>query len=141
MSDRVRHDGAAVETVDGRLVRRGGIDRMAVALPEDAFIADGSPVRLVLDETEYKTVPRKSLDGSRVEIRGAYNTADAAQDPGSARNYLVRWIEANGLDPGRTVHLDIVTEGFRYGLRAPGEEAIYPAGTANTSLQDIAENL
>lgn len=141
MSDRVRHDGATVETVDGRLVRRGRSGRMAVELPADVALSAGSVVRLVLSETEYKTVPQTPLNGSGFEIRGAFDTADAAQDPGSARNHLAEWINANGLDPGRTVHLDIVTEEFRYGLRAPGEEAIYPAGTPNTSLRDIAEDL
>lgn len=141
MPDQVRHDSASVETVDGRLIRRGHSRRLVVELPNDVALTPGSVVRLVLDETEFKILPQTSLDGSGIEIRGAYDTADGARNPGSAPNRLEEWIESEELAAGRTVHLDIVTDEFRYGLRAPGEEAIYPAGRPTSSLQDIAEDL
>lgn len=141
MTDRVRHDSASVQTVDGHVIRRGRSGRMAVELPDEAALSSESVVRLLLDETEYKMVPHEPFRGSGLEIRGAYGTAESARNPGSAHNQLDEWIQSHGLEPGRTVHLDIITEGFRYGLRAPGEEAIYPAGRPPTGLQDIAEDL
>lgn len=141
MGDRVRHDSASVETVDCRLSRRGRSGRMAIEVPDGIGMSPGSVVRLVLDETEYKVVPQASLDGTGLEIRGASDTAEGARNPGSSRNRFSDWIESQDLEAGRTVHLDIVTEGFRYGLRAPGETAIYPAGGPTSSLQDIAEDL
>lgn len=139
--DRVRHDASSVETVDGEVIRRGRTDRRAVRLPPSTPIETDSVVRLVIDGSERFTRPSQAFGMDGLELRGAYPTADAARDPDSATNYLHDWLVDTGLDIGRTVHVDVVAEGYRYGLRAPGEEAIYPAGRPHSSLQDIAEDL
>jgi hypothetical protein len=132
----VAHDHPSVGTVEGA-VRIDRLDRPRVWVP------DGPPtdevVRLVLDGAEYRAQFRPD-DGGAV-LRGAYDTAEQAREPGDATDRLDEWIDAAGLEAGRTVHLDVVEEGFRYGLRAPGEGAVYDTGRPPSSLADIARDL
>jgi len=139
-ADRVTHD--AVRTVDATVERAGPVDRPRVALPADE--ADAVPVdrvvRLLLDGTEYRTRP--SRVGDAVVLSGAYDTPAGARDPGDATDRLGSWVAAHDLDYGRTVHLDVVTEGRRYGLRAPGASATYDAHEGpDASLAAIADRV
>lgn len=143
MPDRVASDNPGVETVDATLARHGGTDRPKVTVPADAA-ADlpESVVRLVLDGSEYCARFAPPVTGDGLELRGAYDTPAAVRDPGDAPNRLVEWVDSVGLDASRTVHLDVVEPGFRYGLRAPGERAVYDAtGTPDEGLAAIAERL
>jgi hypothetical protein len=132
----VAHDHPSVETVEGT-VRTDRLDRPRVWVPGGP--PTGEVVRVVLDGVEYRGQFRPDEEGAL--LRGAYDTAEQARDPGSAANSLSAWIHDAGLDAGRTVHLDVVEAGFRYGLRAPGEQAIYDAGRPDSSLADIARDL
>lgn len=141
MPDRVPHD--AVETVDATLGRHGGTRRPELRLPGDA--ADDFPrdevVRLVLAGSEYRTRIGRRSDGAPV-LRGAYDTPRIARDPGGAENHLAEWVDDEDLEPGRTVHVDVVEPGFKYGVRAPGESATYEATEPPTdSLASIARSL
>jgi len=138
--DRIASDNPSVRTLDGTLERQGRLDRPKVVLPADDAVSTDSVVRLYLDGDEHRIRPSES--GDTIEIRGAYDTPDGARDPRNAENRLTEWVKSEGLDFGRTVHLDIVEEGFAYGLRAPGERTVYPAvEKPDDSLSDIAENL
>jgi hypothetical protein len=130
----VAHDHPSVETVDAE-VRADRLDRHRVAVPIDP---PEGVVRLVLHGREYHA---RFRDGEEVTLRGAYDTADQAREAGGAPNRLAEWLEDAGLAAGRTVHLDVVEAGFRYGLRAPGEGAIYETGRPDSSLADIAADL
>lgn len=142
MPDRVPSDHPTVTTYDATVARQGRTDRPKVVLPADADLPAGEVVRLVLDGSEYRARLDRPTTGDGLEIRGAYDTPAAARDPGSAPNRLVEWVEDVGLAFGRTVHLDEVESGFRYGLRAPGERAVYEAtGGPDESLAGIAERV
>lgn len=141
MPDRVPHDHPTVETIDGTLGRYGGTRRPEIRLPETDEIPTGEVVRLVLDGTEYRTKVERQTDGSPV-LRGAYETPRLARNPGSATDALQPWVDERDLDFGRTVHLDVVDSGYKYGLRAPGESATYATTeTPDDSLASIARDL
>ncbi|MFC7045411.1 hypothetical protein ACFQH6_08335 [Halobacteriaceae archaeon GCM10025711] len=144
MSERVSHDNPSVRTVDATLTRSGRTDRPKVVVPGDAredFPTD-EVVRLVLDGTEYRARIEAALSGDAVEFRGAYDTPRLARTPGEGTNHLVEWRRNADLDFDRTVHVDVVEAGFRYGLRAPGETAVYRSGgRPKDSLAAIAEQV
>lgn len=141
MVDRVGSDHSSVTTLGGRLERRGGTRRPAVAAPDaerDALPAGGT-VRLVVDGRE-----RHAPVGEHGETRavfGAYDNARRAREREGV-DRLAEWVEARGLEFGRTVLVDVVEPGEVYGLRAPGEEAVYEAGRGPAhSLRRIAEDV
>lgn len=141
MPDRVTDEG--VRTVVGTVARSGGTRRLEVRLP--ASDAESFPrdelVRLVLDGTEYRAPLDATADGGRV-FRGAYETPARAREPASGDERLASWVDDAGLNAGRSVHVDVVEPGFRYGLRAPGESATYEVtGTPDQGLADIAASI
>ncbi len=141
MSDRVTSDSPGVETVDGTLARHGRTDRPKVEFPA-ADLPTDDVVRLVLDGSERRARFHDPISGEGVELRGVYDTPRLARDPGEGENRLVAWVADRDLDAGRTVHLDVVEPGYKYGLRAPGEHATYDAGgNPSDSLASIAERL
>ena len=75
-------------------------------------------------------------------LRGAFETPRLARTPGEGENYLRAWLGGLGLDFGRTVHLDVVTPDYKYGVRAPGERATYAATESpDRGLAAIARDL
>lgn len=144
MPDHVSSDHPTVSTVDATLTRQGRTDRpkvvLSTAAAEDAELVAGEVVRLVLDGDECRALPSRPTTDDGLEIGGAYDTPAQARDPGSGPNRLTEWVREAGLDFGRTVHLDVVEPGFRYGLRAPGGRVTYETtGTPDDSLAAIAE--
>lgn len=141
MPDGVASDHPSVRTLRGRLVRRGGTRRPAVAVPteaRDALPEDGT-VRLVLDGAQ-----RHAPVVTRAETRafaGAYDNARRARER-DGPDRLAEWVTREGVDVGRSVLVDVVEPGAVYGLRLPGEEAVYAVepGPAD-SLRRIAEDL
>lgn len=139
MSERVPHDHPSVDTVAGELRRAGGTKRLRVHLPVDA-VPTGEVVRVVLDGTTRRG--RFEDRGDEAVLRGVYDTPDEARDPGDAPDRLREWIGDRSLDAGRTVHVDEVDAGFRYGLRGPGESAVYAdRGSPDDDLASIARDL
>lgn len=138
MSDRIASDHPSVVTHDGTLKRVGRTSRLRVVF--DADLPTDEVVRLILDGTTYRTRFEEARGG--VALTGAYDTASAARDPASATDRLQEWLDEHDLSEGRTVHLDVVEEGFAYGLRAPGERAVYDAvEPPSEGLADIARSL
>ncbi|WP_255151353.1 DUF7112 family protein [Halorarius halobius] len=140
MPDSVSSD--AVDTVRATLARAGRTDRPKVTLPDDArdrFPTD-EVVRVALDgRTRYARIER-ALDDT-LELRGAYANARQAREA-DGENHLLDWVDATGLDFERTVHVDVVDEGSMYGLRAPGERAVYTVpDETDESLSDIARQV
>lgn len=140
MTDRVGSDHPSVTTVRGTLVRRGGTRRPAVEVPvgDDAPLSGGT-FRLVVDgrERHAPVVER----GDAVAFVGAYDNARRARER-DGTDHLAAWVEAESLDFGRSVLVDVVEPGEVYGLRLPGETAVYAVerGPA-ASLRRIAEDL
>ena len=143
MADRIRSDHPSVESVRAELVRAGRTDRPRVAIPADATdrLPEGEVVRLVVDGTERFTRVAPRMGDERLELRGAHETPDDARDPGSGSDHLADWRDAHGVRFGGTVLVDVVEEGYKYGLRAPGEQATYDTGRPDSSLADIARDL
>lgn len=137
MTEYVTHE--AVETLDGTVTRIGGTRRLQVVAP-GATMPDDDVVRLDVDGTTYRAPITGSPDGDLL-FRGAYESPGQARE-GTGTNHLAAYLEATNLAAGRTIYVDIVDEGFRYGVRAPGESATYrDLDAPSSSLADIARNL
>lgn len=141
MTDAVRHDAAGISTYDGEITRIGRTGRYGIRFPPETELTQDSVVRIVIDGSEYRTNPIQPFREEGIEIRGVFDSARQAREPQGADGHLNPWIESNELEIGRTVHLDVVVEDFRYGLRAPGETAVYDPSEPESSLRDIAEDL
>ncbi|MFC6731470.1 MULTISPECIES: hypothetical protein [unclassified Haladaptatus] len=144
MADNVSSDNPAVTEVRAKLARRGRTDRATITIPEehhDAFPV-GEVVRLVLSGTQYFAKIESPLGSDDPEIRGAYDNARLARNPGEGENHLDAWVRNSGRSFGSSVLVDIVEKGFLYGVRVPGQRAVYKAvESPNSSLADIARNL
>jgi hypothetical protein len=140
VSEYVTHE--SLSSVVGTVERTGATRRLEVRLPsDDASFPVGDVVRVVLDGSEYRARVDRTADGTPV-FRGAYDTPSQARDPGGATNRLGDWVESEGLEAGRSVHVDVVEQGFKYGVRAPGGDATYEStGTPDAGLADIAASL
>ena len=140
MSESVPSD--AVNSVRATLERAGRTDRPKVTLPEEVRdqAPEGEVVHLSLGGAVRHATVELAIDDT-LEIRGAYDNARMARE-GEGPNRLAEWADEKGLDFGRTVHLDVVDAGFFYGLRAPGERAVYTVTKRpDRGLQDIADSL
>jgi hypothetical protein len=142
MADRVASDHSSVTTVRATLARRGSTNRPAIELPDDhadAFPV-GDVVRVVLGGDERHARIEEYM-GDRV-IPGVYDAPSFARDPGSADNRLVEWADDADLELGQSVLVDVVEEGFKYGVRQPGERVFYEATESpDDSLSSIAKQL
>lgn len=140
MPDSVPSD--AVDSVRATLDRAGRTDRPKVTLPDedrDRFPRD-EVVKLVLDGTTRHARVERAIDDT-LELRGAYANPRQARE-GDGENHLPAWVDDAGLDFERTVHVDVVEAGALYGLRAPGERAVYEVpDSPDESLADIAKQV
>jgi hypothetical protein len=138
MADRVASDD--VPTHRARLVRAGGTRRPCLRLPGALDLASGDRVALVLGgDTRHARV---DADADGRLIRGAFDNRRLARSDGEGENRLVEWVAGQGLEPGRSVEFDVVVAGERYGVRAPGERAVYEVVRGpDDSLTAIAEDL
>jgi hypothetical protein len=141
MADRVSSD--AVPTVRATLVKHGAMDRLRVEIPAeemDRFPA-GDVVRVVLDGDMRHTEVKRHLTDDVYLLAGAFDTPDEARER-SGEDRLGDWCADVNRQPGGSVLVDVVEEGFLYGLRAPGERAFYTGQEApKESLADIAESI
>ncbi|WP_435097641.1 DUF7112 family protein [Halarchaeum sp. P4] len=139
MADRVTSEG--VPSVETTLERYGPTNRPQLRVSDPDAVPTGEVVRLVVDETEYRARIETDADGDPV-IRGAFETPRLARTPGEGENHLRAWLDDVDLDYGRTVHLDVVTADYKYGVRAPGERATYTATEQpDSGLAAIARDL
>ncbi|MEZ3116077.1 hypothetical protein RYH80_09140 [Halobaculum sp. MBLA0147] len=149
MADRIASDAPAVASHRTHLVRSGGTRLPALAVPDAAALAAGDRIRLVLDGDVCHARVEGGADGP--VIRGAYDTGgdlavidgrDDSVAPADVPNRLVEWCRAADRERGDAVELDELDPGFHYGLRAPGERAVYDIlDRPDTGLRDIARDL
>lgn len=140
MSDRVASDAAAVTTLRARLARSGGTRLPCLRVPDEAALEAGDEIRLVLDGKPRHA--RVASDARGLLIRGAYDNRRLARSPGEGENRLVEWCRDHDREADDAVELDEVDPGYLYGVRVPGERAVYEVtGRPNQSLQDIADSL
>lgn len=146
MTERIRSDSPAVETVRATVARSGGTRRPEIRVPDDRAgdLPDGDDaseevVRVVIDGSAYHAPVARRSGGAA--LRGAYDNARRARERDDT-DHLAAWVADRGIDFGRSVLLDVVVPGEQYGLRAPGEEAVYTVRQGPASgLQDIARDL
>ncbi|EFW92242.1 hypothetical protein ZOD2009_12215 [Haladaptatus paucihalophilus DX253] len=142
MTQRVSSD--TTETVRATLAQAGATNRANIEIPaddEDSFPAD-ELVRVVMDDTEYRARIERPLTGDGRLIRGVYDTPRLARNPGEGENRLSEWFADSNRSFGQSVLIDVVEEGFKYGIREPGSRAVYEATEAPTeSLADIARQV
>lgn len=142
MTQRVSSD--TTETVRATLAQAGATNRANIEIPaddEDSFPAD-ELVRVVMDDTEYRARIERPLTGDGRLIRGVYDTPRLARNPGEGENRLSEWFADSNRSFGQSVLIDVVEEGFKYGIREPGSRAVYEATeTPNESLADIARQV
>jgi len=89
--------------------------------------------------------PKTVLGGATLDddpvVRGAFATRPLARR-GDGEDELARWLDRVGADAGDTLVLDVLAEGYAYGLREPGTRVVYaPPDPPDQSLADIARNL
>ncbi|WP_158055400.1 DUF7112 family protein [Halorussus halophilus] len=144
MADRISSDNDAVQTVRATLVKSGALDRPKIELPapDAARFPTDEIVRVVADETEYRARFEAPLTGDTREIRGFYDSPRLARNPGDGENRLGEWATASNVEFGQSVLVDVVEEGFKYGVREPGQRVIYEATESpDSNLADIANEL
>ena len=142
MADRVSSDHPSVRTLRGRLGRGGRTRRPEVRLPDADLGVDGRTelVRVVIAGVEYAAP--LVVDGEGAALRGAFDNPRLARDPGSSPDRLASWVDREGIGFGRSVLVDVVVEGYRYGLRLAGDRHVYEAvEPPSTSLRDIARGV
>lgn len=137
VTDFVTHE--SLETITGRVARVGGTRRRQVVAP-NLEPPDDDVVRVDLDGSTYRAPVDVTGDGE-LAFRGAFDSPTQARNR-TGTDQLPAFLDDHDLDTGRTIHVDVVEIGFRYGLRAPGQQATYRAtGQPPSSLADIARNL
>lgn len=143
MPERLPSDHDAVGTHRATVERVGRTDRRKVVIPEAA--ADAVPtdevVQVVFDGDTYHVLTETDLDGVPV-FKSAYRTPTLARNPDDGENHLADWVAETGVAVGDSVLLDIITEGYKFGLREPGERAVYEATEPpSDSLSAIARDI
>ena len=140
MADRLPSDHDAVETHRATVSQVGRTGRPQVELPDAVSLDEGEVVRVALDGEAYHGRVESTLDGRRV-FRRVVDNARLARE-GDGENRLNEWFDGVDVQFGGSVHLDVVTDGYTYGLRTPGSRVVYAATDApDSSLTDIARNL
>ncbi|MFC3960166.1 DUF7112 family protein [Halovivax cerinus] len=142
MADRIPSDHPSVETLRTTCVATATGHRLELPAEESATVPADDVVRLVLDGEERSARVDRAIDGDTRSITGVYETPRYARNPGEGTNLLERWLDDNGVDDGSSALLDVVEPNFYYGLRTPGESAVYAAKEPpSDSLASIAEDL
>lgn len=140
MTDALPSDHPSIVSYRVTLGRVGSTNRPQLPLPEELTCESSEYIRLTVDGTRTHAEVTESLRGERTVI-GAYANRRMAR-MGEGTDILGEWLRENGYEPGETVVLDVLTEGYAYGVREPGARVIYhPVEKPNSSLADIAQSL
>ena len=142
MSTRLPSDSDAIDSHRATIVRRGGSRTPCLELPPAVaeVVAVDDHLTIVIDGAEqHATV---SGDNTGPLLYGAYETRKQARTTGAGPNRLGEWLRALDREIGDSVICDVIVDGERYGLRAPGARAVYTVKhEPRDSLQSIAESL
>jgi hypothetical protein len=140
VTERVPSDHATVDSHRIHLETVGRTGRPRVPLPDAIDHTTEEVLRLSLEGVDAHAQVAANLRGEP-GLEGAYPDAQLART-GNGENRLVEWVDRHGLGAGDPLLFDIVTAGYQYGLRRPGERVVYDAVQApDDDLSDIAEKL
>ncbi|WP_290814794.1 hypothetical protein [Halovivax sp.] len=142
MADRISSDHPSVHTVRASAEPTATGRTLSIPTDErDRFPTD-DVVRVVLDGDERFARVERALTGDELSVPGVYDAPRFAREPGAGDDRLAAWIADRSIPEGGSVLIDVVEAGFLYGLRAPGETAVYEAKEPpSDSLSSIAERL
>lgn len=140
MPDHIPSDHATVESHRVHLSQIGRTGRLQLPLPESLSCDVGEFVRLSFDGRNYHAKVTRSLDGAHA-ITGAFPTRQLARTE-EGTDELARWLDDIGAERGDPLVFDVLTAGYAYGLREPGERVVYsPPDSPDSSLADIARDI
>lgn len=140
MTDAIPSDHPAVDSHRVDLTTVGSTGRPQVLLPDELTCKPDDCIRLVLADRQTHAQVASTLSGEPT-IQGAYANKQLARTT-EGENLLSAWLDDVGLDPETTLVLDVLTDGYAYGLRVPGERVVYdPVEKPDSSLSDIADSL
>jgi len=140
VTDAIPSDHPAVDSYRVKLTAVGSTSRSQLLLPEAVTCEDGDFVRMVVDGQHGHAEVVSTLGDDRA-IRGAYVDKRLARTK-NGEDILSRWLDDGGFGPGSTFVLDVLTAGYAYGLREPGDRVVYePIEKPDSSLSDIADSL
>ena len=142
MADRISSDHPSVQTVRATLTETTTGVRIEIPSEDREAFSLENAVRVVLDGTERFARVERALTGEDAFIAGVFDSPGLARDPRGGTDRLPAWADDHGVRVGGSVLVDVVEPEFLYGLRAPGETAVYEAKEPpSDSLASIAENL
>lgn len=140
MTDALPSDHPSMVSYRVTLEAVGSTNRPQLPLPDELDCEPGDVIRLTVDGTRSHAEVTETLRGKSA-ITGAYANRRMART-GEGTDICGEWLREQGYGPGETVVLDVLTEGYAYGLREPGARVVYhPVKKPNSSLADIAQSL
>jgi len=140
MTDRLPSDHPVVDSHRVELDAIGSTDRPQLPLPPALSCSPDDTVQLSIAGRQTHAEVITTLRGDSA-IRGSYANRRLVSSA-EGTNLLRGWLDERGHGPGSTLVVDVLTEGYAYGLRDPGERVVYePAERPDSSLADIAESL
>jgi len=140
VTERVPSDHDAVESHRVHLDSVGRTSRVQLPLPDDLDSAVDDVVCLCFDGSVFYAQVETTLDGQPA-IRRAATDQQLARS-GDGEDTLGAWLSDAGLSGGDPLLLDVLTPGWAYGLRLPGERVVYsPPARPDDSLASIARDL
>lgn len=141
MPDAVPSDHDAVDHHRVRLSQVGRTNRLQVPLPDGLPCEPGDVVSLSLSGDGAFTQVTTTLGGDPA-VRDAFPTRRLARTDDADADVLANWFDEHSVGAGDTLVLDVLTEGYAYGLREPGSRVVYaPPEKPDSSLTDIARSI
>lgn len=141
MSDRIPSDHATVDSHRVRLTTVGRTGRPRVPLPDGLDCTGDDVVSLSLEGDRGHAHVATDLSGKPV-IDGVYANARLARADDGGENALTSWVAGSDLSADDPLLIDVLTPGYAYGLRRPGERVVYRAvDPPDAGLAEIAREL
>jgi len=140
VTERVPSDHKAVESHRVHLSTVGRTSRFQLSLPEELSCESGDIVSLSLAGDQAYAEVETTLEGDPA-IRGAFADRNLAKTR-TGDDEFDAWLQGTDATAGDPLVLDVLTAGYAYGLRLPGDRVVYTAPEKpESSLQSIAQNL
>lgn len=140
MTERVSSDHDTVESHRVHLSTVGRTSRFQLPLPDELSCETGDVVSLSLAGDQAYAEVETTLDGDPA-VRGAFADRNLARSR-NGEDEFDGWLQGTDATAGDPLVLDVLTPGYAYGLRFPGDRVVYVAPEKpDSSLQSIAQDL
>ncbi|MFB6162179.1 MAG: hypothetical protein ABEJ86_01890 [Halococcoides sp.] len=139
MAERLPSDHDAIDSHRVTVERIGRTSRPSVSIPAGVDLDPGDRCVVSLAGTETHAVVDSGFDGD-ARIGAVADSRSAAGEGPTGR--FADWLESVDIPIGRSIALDVITPGYKIGLRPPGERVIYHTrDPPDRSLTSIARDL